>query len=70
MYTSNWNLIFIFQSLANQGGSEARAKAARRIVDGGVAVMGHVGLTPQAIRYVTRDCRRHFHDIGLKIPFS
>jgi len=35
-----------------EGGSEARAKAARRIVDGGVAVMGHVGLTPQAISVI------------------
>jgi 3-methyl-2-oxobutanoate hydroxymethyltransferase len=32
-----------------QGGSPARARTAQTIVDGGVAVMGHVGLTPQAI---------------------
>eukprot|EP00526_Cylindrotheca_closterium_P016873 CAMPEP_0113606284 /NCGR_PEP_ID=MMETSP0017_2-20120614/2773_1 /TAXON_ID=2856 /ORGANISM="Cylindrotheca closterium" /LENGTH=313 /DNA_ID=CAMNT_0000514819 /DNA_START=204 /DNA_END=1145 /DNA_ORIENTATION=- /assembly_acc=CAM_ASM_000147 len=35
-----------------EGGSVARAKTARRIVDGGVAVMGHVGLTPQAISVI------------------
>lgn len=32
-----------------EGGSKARAQTAQRIVEGGVAVMGHVGLTPQAI---------------------
>lgn len=47
-----WNESECLISFYHQGGSEARAKAARRIVDGGVAVMGHVGLTPQAIRYV------------------
>jgi 3-methyl-2-oxobutanoate hydroxymethyltransferase len=35
-----------------QGGSPARAKTARIIVNGGVAVMGHVGLTPQAISVI------------------
>lgn len=35
-----------------EGGSPARAKTAQRIVDGGVAVMGHVGLTPQAISVI------------------
>eukprot|EP00569_Conticribra_weissflogii_P000666 CAMPEP_0171355800 /NCGR_PEP_ID=MMETSP0878-20121228/45405_1 /TAXON_ID=67004 /ORGANISM="Thalassiosira weissflogii, Strain CCMP1336" /LENGTH=448 /DNA_ID=CAMNT_0011861807 /DNA_START=198 /DNA_END=1544 /DNA_ORIENTATION=+ len=32
-----------------EGGSESRAKVVRHVVDGGVAVLGHVGLTPQAI---------------------
>ncbi|GAX12536.1 3-methyl-2-oxobutanoate hydroxymethyltransferase [Fistulifera solaris] len=32
-----------------EGGSVARARTARKLVEGGVAVMGHVGLTPQAI---------------------
>ncbi|KAG7360620.1 ketopantoate hydroxymethyltransferase-domain containing protein [Nitzschia inconspicua] len=35
-----------------EGGSESRAKTARKIVDGGVAVLGHVGLTPQAISVI------------------
>lgn len=35
-----------------EGGSEARARAAKRVVDGGVAVMGHIGLTPQAISVI------------------
>ncbi|KAG1669922.1 hypothetical protein FOA52_002449 [Chlamydomonas sp. UWO 241] len=32
-----------------EGGSPARVEAARAILDAGVAVMGHVGLTPQSI---------------------
>jgi 3-methyl-2-oxobutanoate hydroxymethyltransferase len=32
-----------------EGGSPARCKAVSAIVEGGVAVMGHVGLTPQAV---------------------
>lgn len=32
-----------------EGGSPERARIARAVVDGGVAVMGHVGLTPQAV---------------------
>ncbi|KAL6659851.1 hypothetical protein ACP70R_002680 [Stipagrostis hirtigluma subsp. patula] len=32
-----------------EGGSPSRVSAAKAIVDAGVAVMGHVGLTPQAI---------------------
>ncbi|GFH29745.1 3-methyl-2-oxobutanoate hydroxymethyltransferase, partial [Haematococcus lacustris] len=32
-----------------EGGSPARVEAARAIVETGVAVMGHVGLTPQSI---------------------
>lgn len=39
-------------SIDVQGGSKARALTARKIVDGGVAVMGHVGLTPQAISVI------------------
>lgn len=35
--------------LACAGGSPARVEAARAIVEAGVAVMGHVGLTPQSI---------------------
>jgi 3-methyl-2-oxobutanoate hydroxymethyltransferase len=31
------------------GGSPARVEAARAIVEAGVAVMGHVGLTPQSV---------------------
>jgi len=32
-----------------EGGTEARSKIVRHVVEGGVAVLGHVGLTPQAI---------------------
>jgi len=35
-----------------EGGSIARARTAKKIVDGGVAVMGHIGLTPQAISVI------------------
>mmetsp|Transcript_11743 Transcript_11743/g.33748 ORF Transcript_11743/g.33748 Transcript_11743/m.33748 type:complete len:370 (-) Transcript_11743:80-1189(-) len=35
-----------------EGGSIHRARTAQKIVDGGVAVMGHVGLTPQAISVI------------------
>lgn len=35
-----------------EGGSIHRAKTAQKIVQGGVAVMGHVGLTPQAISVI------------------
>eukprot|EP00934_Nitzschia_sp_Nitz4_P000560 Nitzschia sp. Nitz4//scaffold107_size73032//9621//10911//NITZ4_005754-RA/size73032-augustus-gene-0.98-mRNA-1//-1//CDS//3329532575//560//frame0 len=35
-----------------EGGSQARAETAKHIVDGGVAVMGHIGLTPQAISVI------------------
>mmetsp|Transcript_15643 Transcript_15643/g.22263 ORF Transcript_15643/g.22263 Transcript_15643/m.22263 type:complete len:305 (+) Transcript_15643:1-915(+) len=35
-----------------EGGTDHRSKAAKKIVDGGVAVMGHVGLTPQAISVI------------------
>lgn len=32
-----------------EGGSPSRIVAAKAIVEAGIAVMGHVGLTPQAI---------------------
>lgn len=32
-----------------EGGSRSRANTVKKIVDGGVAVMGHIGLTPQSI---------------------
>lgn len=35
--------------LLSPGGSPARVAAAHAIVDAGVAVMGHVGLSPQSI---------------------
>ena len=35
-----------------EGGSPKRARTVQHIVDGGVAVMGHVGLTPQAISVI------------------
>jgi len=35
-----------------EGGSVSRAITAKKIVEGGVAVMGHVGLTPQAISVI------------------
>lgn len=35
-----------------EGGSKARSETAKKIVEGGVAVMGHVGLTPQSISVI------------------
>lgn len=35
-----------------EGGSEGRAQTVKTIVEGGVAVMGHIGLTPQAISVI------------------
>lgn len=35
-----------------EGGSDRRAEAIKHLVDGGVAVMGHIGLTPQAISVI------------------
>ena len=32
-----------------EGGSRARVRAVEAVVEAGIAVMGHVGLTPQAI---------------------
>jgi hypothetical protein len=40
-----------------EGGSPARVEAARAIVESGVAVMGHVGLTPQSVS-VIGECQR------------
>ncbi len=39
-----------------EGGSPARVEAARAIVESGVAVMGHVGLTPQSVRVSVSEC--------------
>lgn len=39
-------------SIKLEGGSKHRADTVRHIVDGGVAVMGHIGLTPQAISVI------------------
>jgi len=36
-------------ALKLEGGSPQRAETVRRIVSGGIAVMGHIGLTPQGI---------------------
>jgi len=41
--------LVLFFNAKMQGGSISRARTARKLVEGGVAVMGHVGLTPQAI---------------------
>lgn len=38
--------------LSLAGGSPARVEAARHIVESGVAVMGHVGLTPQSVSVI------------------
>jgi len=35
-----------------EGGSKHRAKTIKHVVEGGVAVMGHIGLTPQAISVI------------------
>jgi len=35
-----------------EGGSELRARTVRKVTEGGIAVMGHVGLTPQAISVI------------------
>ncbi|KAL7511348.1 hypothetical protein ACHAXN_008279 [Cyclotella atomus] len=35
-----------------EGGSESRAQTIKHVVDGGVAVLGHIGLTPQAISVI------------------
>ena len=35
-----------------EGGSDLRARTVQKVVEGGVAVMGHVGLTPQAISVI------------------
>lgn len=35
-----------------EGGSKARALTVQKIVEGGIAVLGHVGLTPQAISVI------------------
>lgn len=35
-----------------EGGAPSRISAAKAIVEAGIAVMGHVGLTPQAISVI------------------
>eukprot|EP00983_Pelagomonas_calceolata_P047436 1140640-Pelagomonas_calceolata.AAC.5 len=42
----------ILHSRSCAGGSPARVEAANAIVEAGVAVMGHVGLTPQSISVI------------------
>ncbi|MFS8007144.1 putative 3-methyl-2-oxobutanoate hydroxymethyltransferase [Helianthus anomalus] len=37
-----------------EGGAPSRISAAKHIVEGGIAVMGHVGLAPQAISVLGR----------------
>ena len=41
-----------FDAVKIEGGSQTRARTVKTIVEGGVAVMGHVGLTPQAISVI------------------
>ncbi|KAJ0830650.1 putative 3-methyl-2-oxobutanoate hydroxymethyltransferase [Helianthus annuus] len=37
-----------------EGGAPSRISAAKHIVEGGIEVMGHVGLAPQAISFLGR----------------
>lgn len=47
-----FNLTHLLLIFGAQGGSAARARTTEKIVQGGVAVMGHIGLTPQAISVI------------------
>ena len=47
-----WELDGSTHAVGRQGGSVSRARTAGKIVDGGIAVMGHIGLTPQAISVI------------------
>lgn len=54
-----------------EGGSPSRISAAKAIVEAGIAVMGHVGLTPQAIS-VLGGFRPQGKNVAsaVKVPYS
>lgn len=54
-----------------EGGSPSRISAAKAIVEAGIAVMGHVGLTPQAIS-VLGGFRPQGRNVAsaVKVPYS